>query len=86
MTPHPTIPVRTISRHVRLAAGLDLYAYTRDDGTTIIEIDTAAAGAVWHNDVGVPRLRVYVNDDIVCDATSRASASLPSRPADTGAG
>lgn len=57
-----------------------------DDGTTIIEIDTAAAGAVRHNDVGVPHLRIYVNGDIVCDATSRASASLPSRPADAEAG
>lgn len=84
--PHPPIPVRAISRHVTLAAGLELYAYTRDDGATIIEIDTAAAGAVRHNDVGVPRLRVYVNNDIVCDGTSPASASPPRRPVDTEAG
>jgi len=79
MTPHPTIPIRTISRHVRLATGLDLYAYTRDDGTTVIEIDTAAAGAVRHNDVGVPRLRVYVNDGVVHDGPSATSASPPPR-------
>jgi len=82
MTPGPTIPIRTISRHVRLAADLELYAYTRADGTTIIEIDTGPAGAVRHNDVGVPRLRLYVNDDIVYDGTSASSASPPRRAVD----
>lgn len=64
MTLQPLAP-RRVSRHVELADGLALYAYTGIDGTTVIDLDTVVGGAVEHNDVGVPRLRIYVNDDLV---------------------
>jgi hypothetical protein len=49
------------------ADGLDLYAYAGIDGTTVIDFDTVVGGAVEHNDVGVPYVRIYVNDDLVHD-------------------
>jgi hypothetical protein len=66
MTSHP-LAARRVSRHVGLAEGLDLYAYTTADGATVIELDTEPGGAVAHDDVDVPCLRIYVNDDVVHD-------------------
>lgn len=64
MTAQPLAP-RRVSRHVELADGLELYTYTGIDGTTVIDLDTVVGGAVKHSDVGVPSLRIYVNDDLV---------------------
>ncbi|HEY4280334.1 MAG TPA: hypothetical protein VGM91_19075 [Conexibacter sp.] len=66
MTPQP-LASRRVSRHVELADGLDLYVYTCVDGITVVELDIVVGGAVEHSDVGVPRLRIYVNDDVVHD-------------------
>jgi len=73
LPPSPTsnrvsVPWKETGIEIDVTGGLTIYAYhSLLDGRFVIEIETSTGGAIKHDELGVPQLKVMLNEAVVSD-------------------